>query len=335
MARGGWRIACAAFALCVADVAADTVSLRNGDIYTGTVKSLQGGQLIFQSAYGAPLTLPWGEVIALETEGPVKLVVEGRAVDARIGRWDAGGLVLRRDDGTEERYPAPALEAIQPPPVLTPAWSGYAELGAKTTHGNKDTEGATVGGELVWKGEADKLTLKTLFRYAEVDRRVTERSTYANGKYDLGLGGSLYGFGAEELLSDKFKDLRVRSITSAGLGYAFCAGPPVSLSMETGYAWVSEHFVEADNARASSLRFSGSVKCKLSEWVGLEDAFQLYPSLERSHDYKGRNEASLLLKLGANWGLRIGSILEYDSRPPSREVERVDLTHLVTVQYRF
>lgn len=316
--------------------AADTLVLRNGDAVTGSVTSLEDGKLVFQSAYGGALTVPWADVVVLETDHPVKLVVEGEAREARILHWDDAGLVLGLPDGAEERHPASELEAIRPPPAPPPsAWSGYAEMGAKTTEGNKDTEGATLGGELVWKSAADTLTLKTLFRYAEVDRRVTERSVYANGKYDLVLRESLYGFLAEEILSDKFKDLRIRSISSAGLGYTIAAGPPIALSVESGYGWVAEHFLEADNKRASSLRFSGSLKVHLVEPVSLEDSFQFYPSLERSHDYKGRNEASLLVKITANWGLRVGSILEYDSRPALTVLDRVDLTHLLAVQYRF
>lgn len=321
-------------------VRADSVSLRNGDTLTGTVASLQDGKLIFQSLFGGPLTIPWTEVQSLSTDSPVTLVVGDHMLEAHIVRREAGGLFVRAADGSEERLPDADLRAINPPlPALPPpppsAWTGTVELGGKTTGGNKDTQGVTAAGGAVWKGEANVVTMKSLFRYSEVDQDITERSTYASGKYDIGLGRSPYLFLAEEILADKFKDLRIRTISSAGLGYTLVQAAVVTASIDAGYAWQSEHFFLAEDQGTSSLRLGGALKIKISEIVTLEDAFQGYSSLERSKDYTGRNEASLVLQLAARWGLRIGTILEYDSRPPSKDIERLDVTHMMGIQYRF
>lgn len=53
--------------LCLAaqTLSADTVVLKNGDRLTGTAVKLEGGKLIFKTAYADPIALAWDQVARL------------------------------------------------------------------------------------------------------------------------------------------------------------------------------------------------------------------------------------------------------------------------------
>ena len=64
------------------------------------------------------------------------------------------------------------------------------------------------------------------------------------------------------------------------------------------------------------------------------DYFVLYPNIEDFGEYQARNEASLATSVGANWGLRLSNIIDYDS-DPAIGVSKTDTNWILGLQYGF
>ena len=55
---------------------ADTVILENGDRISGHVLGLEAGNLLFESAYGGQIKLPWAKVLRLESDAKVRVQLD-------------------------------------------------------------------------------------------------------------------------------------------------------------------------------------------------------------------------------------------------------------------
>jgi hypothetical protein len=88
------RFAVAA-AFAAAAVAQDRITLNNGDVLTGTVKSLADGKLVIASPALGDVTVPFANVSNIATAGAVELVtVQGEHLKRRIAGIDGTALKL-------------------------------------------------------------------------------------------------------------------------------------------------------------------------------------------------------------------------------------------------
>ena len=63
-------------ALTVFSVNADQVTLKNGDKLTGTVKSVEGGKMTFDSPLLSTVTIKMDDISTFTTEKPIDIVVK-------------------------------------------------------------------------------------------------------------------------------------------------------------------------------------------------------------------------------------------------------------------
>lgn len=139
----GWRqLALAALLIAWATTAwSDTVWLKNGDRLTGTIKSLDGGQLLMDTEYGGVLRIKFDHVATLQSDG--ELVVSDQSLRrsylAKLGRAESGQVTLvgiRRDaDGArtpvDDSVPLSEVErVVRPKPLIRDTLvSGTLDLG--------------------------------------------------------------------------------------------------------------------------------------------------------------------------------------------------------------
>lgn len=313
---------------------ADRIELENGDILTGTVVSVENGILTLSTDYSEPLKIKSSKIKKIFTDKTVNVHLSGGEVlKGRLGTREDGTMVVESSDGRESSViDRNRIEAINPPEKKK--WAGSITLSANHQSGNTDRTGASAAATVERKTDNDRFSLRFLYNYAEEDGEISARNTYGALKYDYFFTRQIYGLLSVELLSDKFKDLNLRTIVGPGIGYQLWDKPEKSLGLEAGVSYFSEDRIENEDDQWVTGRLAGNLKWKIFGPLTFTDYLLIYPSFEDFGEYQLRNEASLVSPLVYGWSLKLTNILEHDSEAPA-DVEKDDIYWLLGLDYSF
>ena len=180
----------------------------------------------------------------------------------------------------------------------------------------------------------DRFRLQYLFNYAQEKGETTTRNQYGELKYDHFFTKKLYAYGAVELLNDKFKDYRLRTIVV--LGWDTRSGM-ILLNRSHLMPVCPTRISVAMRARMTvSLPRDWEGRSGTSSSTSLSSPIELlfYPSLGHGGDFLLRNEAALTAPLSARWALRLANIVDYDSNPPVG-IKKTDSQYILSLQFSF
>jgi len=159
---------------------ADNVALRNGDWLSGTIATMQDGQLSMQTDYAGTIEIEWDQVSRLSLAAPLPVVL--------------------RDGSEREAREMPTSEirladvvAIAPVPAPPIRWRGRLDFGYTKTGGNRSTELGTLTA-FAERDYDDVNTLSLLFDAAqgESDGEATANRARIQGKYDRAVDTNTY-----------------------------------------------------------------------------------------------------------------------------------------------
>jgi len=319
--------------LAAVGAADDEVKLKNGDRLTGKITSLAGGKLVLETTHSGPIKIDWAQVVSIKTDNPIKVklatkeILEGKISPGAEGRLkvESGGAVAPVEVELAK------ITHFNEPPTQ---WHGSVTASAKATDGNTHVKSFLIAGEGVRETEGDLMLLKAIFRYAKTGGVLTERNGYGIGKYNLKITPDFYAYVSEELLSDTFKDLRIQTITSIGLGYVFLKEKEIDFAAEAGFAYITNDFKVASDESHPGARVSARLRVALPLGFEFKDTFTIYPNFKHSQDYQIRNEATLGTALGGGWTLLGGVYTEFDNRP-SPGLKKADDTYFIGLGLAF
>jgi putative salt-induced outer membrane protein YdiY len=319
--------------LLATSAASDEIKLKNGDRLTGTVKSMAGGKVTFETAHSGTLQIAWGEIASLTTDGKHKVrMVTGEEVEGKLSGQEGKLKVASEGAAQPVEVEWAKVSHLNKPPT---AWKGSIGVSAKATDGNTHTVSGLGTVDLSRTTEMDEFLIRAIYRYAERSGDIYERNAYGLAKYSHKLWEALYAFASVELLSDEFKDLKLQTIVSVGLGYEVLKESWIDFAVEAGLAYVDNNFdeLEEDDGHAGG-RASARLRVDLPFGFVFKDVFTIYPNFEESQDFQIRNEATLTNSLGGGWSIIGGVITEYD-REPAPGNRRHDDTYYVGLGYTF
>jgi putative salt-induced outer membrane protein YdiY len=315
-------------------LAEDEVKLKNGDRVSGKVLSLNGGKLEIETPAMGKVQVDWAQVESVKTEDKIKVrVATGEEFEGKLASGAEKRLKIQSEGAAApiEVDPASVTHFNKPPT----AWHGNINVALRATDGNTHTKSGLATAQLNRTSEVDEFIVRAIWRYGQDSGELTERNTYGLGKYSHNLAGDLYGFGSAELLSDTFKDIKLRTILAAGLGYKLVKESWMDFSLEAGLAYVNNNYDELQlDEDHLGARASANLRLDLFWGFQFRDLFTIYPNLDESQDFQIRNEATLTNNLGQGWSLIGGVITEYD-RTPAPDTRRHDNTYFVGLGYSF
>jgi putative salt-induced outer membrane protein YdiY len=331
---GGWLILLVLALTCAfSDCFGDELVLSNGDRLTGKIIKLEKGVLHFKAdAVKKVILIATSQVKSLVTSDQVEVhlghgeILKGRLV------FEKNGQVIIKTSGNRSDVSLAwaAVKKINPP---RSTWHGNINLGCFSQSGNTQRNSVSAGVDAVRKTERDRLSLRVLYNYADEDEVLTARNVFGSIKYDWFFTPEVYGYVSEELLSDEFKNIKLRSVTGAGLGWQVIDIKRFSFALEGGAAHVNHDYdIGADQSNVA-MRLAAQLKVKLFGSVTLTDTCVWLPSLD-GDQYQVRNELSLATSLGAGWSFLLTNIFEYDN-DPSPGVKRTDRQWILGLQYTF
>lgn len=315
---------------------ADEIILKNGDKLTGIIITLEGGILILKTEYSEPIKIRKEKIQSISADTPLAInLTTGETLKGKIYSDEHGKLTV---EGTIERSATiidwDKVAAINPTPVKPSEWKGNITLGANSQSGNAEHTSISVGAEASRKTSIDRFSLRFLFNYAEEKEEITIRNTYGTLKYDYFFTKALYGYLGVELLNDKFKDLKLRTVVGPGVGYQIWDDKIKSLLFEIGASYFSEDLKQGEDDSWITGRLASNFSYAIKNVIVFSDQLIVYPSFEDIGRYQLRNEVGITSALSSKWALKLTNILEHDSDPPE-DVKKNDLYWILALQYSF
>jgi putative salt-induced outer membrane protein YdiY len=323
-----------ALLLLPAGVLADEVRLQNGDVLTGTVLRTEDGVLLVRTDYAAkPVRVKMDRIAGLSTEEAVELhLLSGEVLKGRL-RTDQEGRIHVEPSAAREAAVIrwQEVQEVNPPPSK---WTGNIHFGGNYQTGNTELLNASFGAQAARQSKTDRFSMRFLYNYAEEDGDLTARNAYGALKYDYFFTKKLYGFLSLEMLNDTFKDINLRTAVGPGAGYQL-REDDLDLALELGVTYFSEDRQRAPDDRWFTGRVSAILGWLITQSIRFEDVLIVYPEFQELGEFQLRNDASVNTTLFANWSLRLGNILQYDSSPGSPGVKKTDSTWVLALQYNF
>jgi putative salt-induced outer membrane protein YdiY len=327
--------------IAAAPAAADTVELANGDHLTGTVVRLADGKLVLATDWGGEISVDWGQVTALSTDGPYRLVLEDGselvgALAVAPAPAPAGELTVT-GEGTAEPGPVARAAIAEIQPVDRPAveWEGHVAAGFVASEGNTETESLYGEGEVVARTEWNRYTAGGQATRAEDDGRETADNARAWLGYDRFLSERWYLAASALFSRDEFQDLSLRSAVALSAGYQAIDTERTRLSGELGASYVDEDFDTAPDDSYPAARWALDVGHDLViDRIELFHDHEGFLGLESSDDLLVRSRTGLRFHLFEGFVAATQVNLDYDESP-APGFEKEDRRYLVNVGFQW
>jgi putative salt-induced outer membrane protein YdiY len=305
--------------LATIGLAQDRVTLANGDVLTGKIKTMAGGKLTIASPLLGDVTVDIAQVQNLTTDAAVELAtVTGEKLQRRIVGIEEASLEF---DGDVPAIAIDNLAMINPPQAEPPKWTGTLSLSAFWIDGN--TRRRTVGafGEASRKTETDRITVDAFWDYAE-DKAVgtgwnlTQRRVGAGLKYDYFIDKRWYALGTTRVLGDTFADLDLRFTAGVGIGYTVIDDGETTLVTEAGLSYFDENYRSNTPSKDYiAARVAYRLTHQLSAQTKLIHGIEAYPSVEDKNDIYLQMKTELSTNLSGNMVASLSHIMDYDNTP--------------------
>jgi hypothetical protein len=290
---------------------ADQITLKNGDRLTGAIVKKDGKSLVVNSDSLGPVTVPWEQVVAVQSETPLNVVLpDGKTVQSAVvtssGRVDlkATGQSIPLEDVVAIRNAAEqaSYERLLNPP-WSRLWTGTATLGFAGTQGNARTRTFTVAMTSARETRTDKT--KLYFNAVKASALVDGISA---GTAQAIRGGWAYGrtFTSRMFVNvfndyeyDRFQSLDLRFVGGGGLGFSAWKGQRGRLDFVGGGAYNHEKFAplapDPEFTRDSAEAYWGEdASYKVNETTSLNQSFRMFNNLSETGEYR------MNFDLGAN-----------------------------------
>ena len=313
--------------------AADEVWLKNGDHLTGKVLSLEGGTLVFKTAYAGDLSIKWEEVANLKTDEPIKVVLgDETTAQGPVSPGEEGKVTVKAEEVAQPITVNLAnVKTINPRPPLR--MDLRINFGLNITDGNTNTQNIYGEGEFVARTDKNRYTIGAIYSRSEDENVKTEDSAIGYMKYDHFFTKKWYGYANATAEKDEFKDLDLRTSLGIGAGHQFIESERTNLSLELGPSYVNEDYIVAEDnsyiAGRWGLKFEYYILPKSLQYFLYHTGWQ---SLEESEDLTLYTQTGFRIPLYKRLNLTAQFNWEYD-KSPSPGKEKNDYTYILTIGY--
>lgn len=316
----------------------DRVTLNNGDVLNGTVKSMADGKLVLTTTAMGDVTIPMESVKNIQTGDKVALLTSsGDLIRRRIAGIENGSLMFE-GQGSEALA---NLDKINPPADPPAKWTGAFKLGAGFVSGNTDRRNANSSFDAELRHPDDRFTVDGQWDYAEDNPNgsggwvLNQRRTQAGLKYDRFITKTTYGLATTRVLGDTLADLDLRFTAGLGIGFQILDNEKTKMTGEAGLSYFSENYRSgAPSVDYVAARLAYKLRHEFNEKTMFIHGVEAFPSTENSKDVYFQMITEVRTSLTESM---IGSLMwiwDYDNTPaPTRE--RGDHRLLLSVGWKF
>ncbi|MCR9260643.1 MAG: DUF481 domain-containing protein [Pseudomonadaceae bacterium] len=237
------RLVLIAMMLLLAPLAtADVVLLKNGDRMSGTVDSVNNGNVLLITEYAGAVAIAVDDIAEVTTESAFDVAVGDSSVNGKFAVVDGEQVVVANGQpqplalGDVTRAGQNNLGIVN----FAREWKSRADLAAQVAKGNTDTQSYSVLAESSFKQDNVEHLLTLLVSNEEAEGITTQEQLDLDYRYKRFVSEKWYASGNFEYFEDPIKDVDRRVTLGAGMGYQFWDNSFGALSSELGVSYVNE-----------------------------------------------------------------------------------------------
>lgn len=304
----------------------DVAVMKNGDKFTGEIKGLQGGELIFKSDYMKDsVHLDWNRVESLESQDTYIVdLTNGQRVTGFIAKEVSPG-----DDGKAFRIVSAGLsvevkssEVIAISQRESSFWNqltGSVDYGFSFASGNNSTN-SSLGANLAFRTTKNLVQLAASSQFdSQTNAKNTNRFTF-DSQYARMLTNQWLAAGLFSLLKSNQQDLKLRSTYGGAFGRKLIQTDKTSVIVIGGAVYSHESYVskpgtEPIRNNAESL-FGVTFSTYRFTTLNLNSQTLIFPSLSDPGRLRLSSQSNLRIELVRNFYWNLQLYENYDTRPP-------------------
>jgi putative salt-induced outer membrane protein YdiY len=307
----------------------DVVVMINGDKFTGEIKSLQYGELIFKSDYMKDsVHLDWKRVESLRSQDTfIVALSDGERVTGLINRdkegtpaGDGKAFKILVTGSAMEVRPSEVVSIGQRESSFWNQLTGSINYGFGFASGNNSTN-SSLGADVAFRTSKNSVQLATSSQFdSQTNAKNTNRFTF-DSLYGRALTKQWIAAGIFSLLKSNQQNLTLRSTYGGGFGRRLVQTDRTSIIVIGGAAFSHESYVPQpgtepvrNNAEAllgitfSTFRF---------KTLNLNSQTLLFPSLSDPGRLRLSSQSNLRIELVRNFYWNFQLYENYDTRPPT------------------
>ena len=304
----------------------DVVIMTNGDKFTGEIKSLQYGELIFKSDYMKDsVHLDWKRVKMLQSQDTfIVSLTNGTRVTGVIGKEMASADNDKEfkivEDGSAVEVTTSEVVAIgQRETSFWNQLTGSITYGFGFASGNKETN-SSLSADVAFRTTKNSVEVATTSQFgSQTNAKNTNRFTF-DSQYGRLLTEKWLAGGLFSLLRSNQQDLSLRSTYGGVIGRKLVQTDRTSLTVLGGGAFNHESYVPQPGSQpihnnAESL-FGVTFSTFRFSTLSLRSQTLLFPSLSDPGRFRVSSQSGLRIELMRNFNWNFDLYENYDSRPP-------------------
>ncbi len=304
----------------------DVVIMTNGDKFTGEIKSLQYGELLFKSVYmKESVHLDWKRVEALHSEDTfIVSLANGKRVTGVIAKEGASA-----GDGRNVKIVAGGSAiAVATSEVIAIGqneasfWNqltGSIDYGFGFASGNKQTN-SSLGADVAFRTARNSVQLATTSQFgSQTNAKNTNRFTF-DSQYARLLTERWLAAGLFSLLRSNQQDLTLRSTYGGAFGRKLVQTDRTSLTVVGGAALSHESYIPQPGTEPIHNNAESLLGVTFSTFrfrtLNLRSQTLLFPSLSDPGRLRVSSQSGLRIELIRNFNWNFDLYENYDTRPP-------------------
>lgn len=304
----------------------DVVIMKNGDTFTGEIKGLQGGELVFKSDYMKDsVYLDWKRVETLESKDT--FIVDLTNGD-RVTGFIARGVSLG-DDGKAFRIVAAGSSVeVKSSEVVAIGqregsfWdqlTGSVNYGFSFASGNNSTN-SSLGADLAYRTTKNVIQLTTSSQFdSQTNAKNTNRFTF-DSQYTRLVTNRWLAEGLFSLLKSNQQDLKLRSTYGGAFGRKLMQTDKTSLTVVGGVAYSHESYIPQPGTEPIRNNAESLLGITFSTFrfktLDLNSQMLVFPSLSEPGRLRLSSQSNLRIELVRNFYWNLQLYENYDTRPP-------------------
>ncbi len=321
-------------------VQADRITLTDGSVVNGTLKSVTDGKAVIATDFAGDITVAMDKIAALNTAATVQVATEDGTKYSGVIETPEGG--------------APQVAAIALPltnvkylwtdgmedPTLPPKrkWDAeiYVDIAGKTG-GTTEKFNGTIGVNANLVGPDDHLKLYASTSYERQDSVTTSKKSIGGADFERKIAGTENTWYVRvELEHHTTNGLKLREELAAGYGYYILDWEHTKLRARVGAVGRCRKYTNNthndDFAVEAGLHFEQDIQ----EWGKWVTDLTYQPSTERLDDYRILHESSLDIPIlfGRPMSLRLGISNEYNSKS-NVGLDGMETNYFAKLVYKF
>ncbi|EED31804.1 hypothetical protein NOR53_3647 [gamma proteobacterium NOR5-3] len=229
--------------------AVDRIELRDGSIVMGTFQDADGGKVKIETLYAGTLEIDQSAIVAMTVESDLVLQMDDGSV-LKTPTLEVANEQLTLEQQANKSYALAELTRINPEPwELGDGYNfgGLASFGYDSQRGNTDTDELNYRFETRWESLVDRYRVEAFGEINEANGIKNAENWTARARYDRIQTGNWYWGGGASAQQDLFADLDLRTSIGPYIGRKFFTDPVFRLEAETGFAYITEDFISAED----------------------------------------------------------------------------------------